>query len=188
MSLKHGLLGLLNYSDMTGYELSKAFSDSLAFFWKAQSSQIYRELNKLEEDGCLTSRIEIQTDKPNKRIYSITEAGRSEFQSWLKGPMPEQFSPAKSDSEFLMRLFFSGEKSTEETAADLRYIIELHQHRMASYGEIGNAINEYKKFSHSERDMVFWDLTAEYGRSYSKMCIEWAENCLQRLKEMEESK
>lgn len=30
MSLKHGLLGLLSYSDMTGYELGKAFQDSLS--------------------------------------------------------------------------------------------------------------------------------------------------------------
>ncbi len=48
MALKQGLLGLLNYGEMTGYELAKAFNDSLSFFWQAQTSQIYRELNQLE--------------------------------------------------------------------------------------------------------------------------------------------
>ena len=39
MALKQGLLGLLNYGEMTGYELAKAFNDSLSFFWQAQTSQ-----------------------------------------------------------------------------------------------------------------------------------------------------
>ena len=37
MSLKHGLLGLLNYGSMTGYELDKIFRDSLSFFWQAKT-------------------------------------------------------------------------------------------------------------------------------------------------------
>ena len=41
--LKHGILGLLNYGSMTGYEINKAFKDSLSYFWNAQTSQIYRE-------------------------------------------------------------------------------------------------------------------------------------------------
>lgn len=49
--LKHGILGLLNYHDMTGYEIMQTFRDSLRFFWSAQTSQIYRELQKLDEKG-----------------------------------------------------------------------------------------------------------------------------------------
>lgn len=59
MSLPHGLLGLLNYKDMTGYKLSRTFDDSLSFFWKAQASQIYRELDRMETWGWLTSHVEI---------------------------------------------------------------------------------------------------------------------------------
>ncbi len=47
--LKHGILGLLNYHDMTGYEIMEVFRDSLRFFWSAQTSQIYRELQTLEK-------------------------------------------------------------------------------------------------------------------------------------------
>ncbi len=44
--LKHGILGLLNYHPMTGYEIMLVFRDSLRFFWSAQTSQIYRELQR----------------------------------------------------------------------------------------------------------------------------------------------
>ena len=30
--LKHGILGLLNYGDMTGYEIREIFNKSLNFF------------------------------------------------------------------------------------------------------------------------------------------------------------
>lgn len=73
MSLKHGLLGLLNYGKMSGYELNKTFNDSLYFFWKIQISRIYRELNHMEKTGWLTSETVFQTDKPNKRLYSLTD-------------------------------------------------------------------------------------------------------------------
>lgn len=49
--LKHGILGLLNYGDMTGYEIMTVFRDSLSHFWTAQKSQIYRELQALEKNG-----------------------------------------------------------------------------------------------------------------------------------------
>ena len=47
--LKHGILGLLNYRDMTGYEIMEVFRDSLRFFWNARTSQIYRELQDWKE-------------------------------------------------------------------------------------------------------------------------------------------
>lgn len=53
--LKHGILGLLNYGKMTGYEIMTVFRDSLSFFWHAQTSQIYRELQTLEKNGWIQS-------------------------------------------------------------------------------------------------------------------------------------
>ena len=53
--LKYGVLGLLSYGDMTGYEIMSIFRDSLAFFWNASTSQIYRELQHLEDGGLATS-------------------------------------------------------------------------------------------------------------------------------------
>ena len=38
--LKHGILGLLNYHQLTGYEIMTTFRDSLLFFCNAQTIQI----------------------------------------------------------------------------------------------------------------------------------------------------
>lgn len=80
MSLTYGILGFLSYGSMTGYDLAKAFGCSVNFFWNAQTSQIYRELGRMEGEGLVASELVLQTQRPNKKLYSITEKGRESFQ------------------------------------------------------------------------------------------------------------
>lgn len=181
MSLKHGLLGLLNYSAMTGYELGKAFQDSLSFFWQAQPSQIYRELNKLEEQGHLSSIIEYQTDKPNKRIYSITESGKAELVEWLAQSNPNELMATRS--EVLMRLFFSAAKKPEDALTDLKKVEAVYKSYAAQLMQLNQVIDSYKAIVQSDMDALYWDLTADFGYAYANMCSEWAERCVKRLEE-----
>ena len=67
--LKHGILGLLNYGDMSGYEIREVFKDSLNYFWTAQTSQIYRELGVLEKNGWIVKQTIEQDGKPNKYLF-----------------------------------------------------------------------------------------------------------------------
>jgi DNA-binding PadR family transcriptional regulator len=63
-------------------------------FWAASLSQIYRELGALEKKGYLTSEIEKQDDRPDKRIYDITEEGKAAFREWITH-FPEKLSKEK---------------------------------------------------------------------------------------------
>jgi DNA-binding PadR family transcriptional regulator len=51
MSLKYGLLGLLNYGKMSGYDLDKAFKDSLAFFGKGKPAKFTGNLPRWKNRG-----------------------------------------------------------------------------------------------------------------------------------------
>jgi len=68
MSLGNALLGLLSYGPMTGYDLKKLLDYPMGFFWLAQMSQIYRELNKLEEKGLVKSEIKPQEKRPDRKV------------------------------------------------------------------------------------------------------------------------
>ena len=81
--LKHGILGLLNYHEMTGYEIMETFRDSLNYFWDAKTSQIYRELQGLEQKEWVSKTIVPQSGKPDKKVYSITATGQEELLQWL---------------------------------------------------------------------------------------------------------
>lgn len=180
MSLKHGLLGLLNYGQMTGYELDKVFKDSLNFFWEAQTSQIYRELNAMEKLGWLTSEIVFQKDKPNKKKYSITDAGKLELQSWLAENSWDKETQVRSP--FLMKLFFSGERSTDENIAMLKNYKIKCMEAMTSLDETDSIIDHYLSVSTNQR-ALYWKLVADFGKSYMKMCLDWAEHTIKILED-----
>ncbi|WP_353514040.1 PadR family transcriptional regulator, partial [Vallitalea maricola] len=59
------------------------FIESLNFFWQAERSQIYRVLNIMKKWGWLSSEIVFQTDRPNKKLYTISDVGKSEFLNLL---------------------------------------------------------------------------------------------------------
>ncbi len=64
--LKHGILGLINNSDKTGYEIMTVSRDSLNPFQAAQTSQIYRELQTMEKNGWISQTHVMQTGKQDK--------------------------------------------------------------------------------------------------------------------------
>ena len=81
--LKHGILGLLNYDDKTGYEIMTVFRDSLNHFWTAQTSQIYRELQTMEKRPGGSERP--TSPRPANRIKTCTPSPRRGRRSWCAG-------------------------------------------------------------------------------------------------------
>jgi len=190
MSLKYGLLGLLNYGEMTGYELDKVFKDSLEFFWQGQTSQIYRELTAMEKAGWLSSEVEVQTGKPNRKIYAITKQGRAEFMKWLKPGKERETDEAVLDalhlrSSFLMKLFFSGELKPEETAAFIQSFRDECRAALKKMKTIPDNIEVYgKRIKHPEAASS-WRMVALFGKKYYQSCEKWAGEMLKMLSEGE---
>ena len=181
MSLKQGLLGLLKYKPMTGYELDKTFRSSLSFFWKATTSQIYRELDAMERAGWLTSTQVIQSAKPNKRVYSLTDAGEEEFRSWLAAPGEDIAAAMGVRSAFLMRVFFAGETSTEESVALLRaYHGQCREHK-DGMGAAFDAIARRESDPEYARKARHWKIAALFGEAYYRIGMEWAEQAIALL-------
>jgi PadR family transcriptional regulator AphA len=74
MSLEHAILGFLNYGPSSGYDLKKVFDVSVQHFWPADQSQIYRTLSRLEDEGWAEMELVEQEDRPDRKVYHITEA------------------------------------------------------------------------------------------------------------------
>ena len=183
MSLRHGLLGLLSCDgSMTGYELDKFFKHSLAHFWQAKTSQIYRELSAMEERGWLTSERIFQEEKPNKRVYSITDEGKAELVSWLTLPDPAIEGGVKST--FLMRIFLSGEVGKENA---LKLLKEFRDTCTAFAPKL-KQIQEEIALEEAEhpKHAVYWKLTAMQGEISSKAGIEWADKAIEILEKFNE--
>jgi DNA-binding PadR family transcriptional regulator len=86
MSLRYAILGLLARESLTGYDLTKRFDTTIAFFWSAKHSQIYPELAALTKEGLVTFEVVTQTSKPNKKVYTITPDGLQALADWVAEP------------------------------------------------------------------------------------------------------
>ena len=103
MELKHAILGLLSIQPMSGYDLNRAFSNTVAHFWYADQSQIYRTLDKLTANKAITTKVIHQEGKPNRKVHSLTATGRAELEDWLTSPLEQE----RFKEPFMARLFFA---------------------------------------------------------------------------------
>ena len=183
MSLKHGLLGLLSYQPMTGYELDKEFKRSLVYFWYAKGSQIYTELDNMEQKGWLTSERIVQEEKPNKRVYTITNEGKTEFMNWLSSPDVDINNAMNIKSAFVMRVFFAGENSTAQTLELLRSFRDVCLARNVAINEVKGDIAQ-EKSTYTPKQAICWEMTASYGEMMNRARIAWAEEAIVKLESM----
>lgn len=91
-------LGILAFGEATGYEIKKMSEEGrFSHFIDASYGSIYPALTRLTEQGLVECREEQQSGKPDRKIYSITEAGRAAFVAALE----EDAAPDRFRSEFL---------------------------------------------------------------------------------------
>ena len=110
MSLRYAILGFLSLRPLSGYELKKAFDNSVRHFWAADQAQIYRALAALTDDGLTTVERVPSENLPDRKVHHLTPAGADALHGWLVAPTerPQRREP------FLVKLFFSGSLSQSE--------------------------------------------------------------------------
>ena len=177
MSLKHGLLGLLTLRKSSGYDLSKLFQESLSFFWVANQSQIYRELDKMEDLGWVVSSKVEQDARPNKRVYGITKEGNKELIRWLKEMNAEDLAVVRNP--LLMKLFFSGKVDREYAIALLTDYRAICEQARAEIMEEVAGIGEVEE---SASKPAYWLYATKYSISQYDFQIKWIDETVEHLK------
>lgn len=76
-------LGLLLDRPKHGYDIKRQIQDELHPFLGLEVNSIYYPLKKLEELGLITKKAGREGNWPQKRIYSITSAGKKRFEILL---------------------------------------------------------------------------------------------------------
>ncbi|HEY3464574.1 MAG TPA: PadR family transcriptional regulator [Amycolatopsis sp.] len=86
MALRHALMAALLEGEASGYDLAKGFDASVANFWAATPQQLYRELDRMAADGLVHARVVHQERRPDKRLFSLSEAGRRTLHEFTARP------------------------------------------------------------------------------------------------------
>lgn len=182
MSLSNAMLGLLTYGPMTGYTLKKIFDKSISQVWAASLSQIYRELGNLEKKGLVSSTIQKQEDRPDKRVYEITEEGKNAFIAWLS-EFPEKLMAPKRD-EFMLRIFFGSRLDKKEIITQFERFISQKKEYLEMLTEIESNFDIHSTgfaLESPEREELFWRLTIKRAKMTLNTVIKWAEECIEEI-------
>ncbi|MFT3952347.1 MAG: PadR family transcriptional regulator [Oscillospiraceae bacterium] len=177
MSLSNALLGFLGYAPMTGYELKKIFNDSVNFFWLAQTSQIYRELKTLENEGCIVSEVVPGDRGPDKRKYSITPIGAERLYRWLKDAHKDEFMR----NEFMVWILFSSKLGTEELQLQLQIKLRDYRREYEMLMLVKEHILDYAKLYGDENDALRWSIVLSRGIHDVRAKVSWAEEMLEEI-------
>jgi PadR family transcriptional regulator AphA len=178
MSLAHAILGFLDYGPFSGYDLKKMFDVSVQHFWPADQSQIYRTLSRLEDKGWAEQELIEQEDRPDRKVYHITQAGQEELRRWLTTPL----SPKPLREPRLIQVFFAGQLSDEEILEMLERLAEIMRNTLARYDQVPQESAEYCAMVGQPREEFFWMLTLELGVKVAQAHLEWFESVIQRIR------
>jgi PadR family transcriptional regulator, regulatory protein AphA len=177
MTLEYAILGFLNYQPLTGYDLKKVFDRSIRHFWHADQSQIYRTLTRLTEEGAVKMDVMEQTDRPDRKVYTITPTGRKMLVDWLMQPFPQEDSRSKP----LVQMFFSGQIPDDRMVEKLTSALNGMKQQMAVFDLIPDQVREFTPMAGDQRELFYWFLTLELGKRSLQTNISWLESVLDRI-------
>jgi DNA-binding PadR family transcriptional regulator len=163
MSIKHGLLALLERGPMYGYQLRAAFEESTGGSWPLNIGQVYTTLSRLERDDLVRP---LPENDGGQRPYEITDAGRAELALWFATPVREGDRPR---DELAIKLALA----LTTPGVDLRGVLQTQR------GATMLALQEYtrlKSGATKPADLA-WRLVLDAMLFRAEAEIRWLDHC-----------
>ncbi|MGD1897017.1 MAG: PadR family transcriptional regulator [Phormidesmis sp.] len=172
MSLSYAILAALFNQPCSGYDLVKRFNKSVECFWSASHQQIYKALAKLEEEGHVSSEKIEQENRPNKKLYTVTDSGRQDLQQWI-GETETEIVPLKSD--LLVKLSAGHTVPTETLINALDTYYQQHRDKLKSYQAVSK---QYAQVPELSRESQFQYLALRAGIRQQLAWVAWCEEAM----------
>lgn len=181
MALRNAIMATLLRGEASGYDLAKSFDASVANFWMATPQQLYRELDRMEADGLLAARVVQQERRPNKRVFSLTEAGRAALHAFTAEPT----RPGAYRDELLVKVQAVDAGDIASVQESVRERMSWAEAKIARYETMrtrlldGRSEDEY--LAGAERIGPY--LTLMRGLSFERGNLRWCERTLAVLEQ-----
>lgn len=162
-------MGLLSKGERHGYDLKHEHDACFPAAKPLAFGQVYATLDRLARRGHVDEVETVRVDGPDRRIYALTPAGRTELQMWLAEvdePAPHVANPLALKATIALLV------SDEEAAAEyLRRQREAHLLRMRHYTQVKS----------DPRSPIAAVLAADYAIAHLDADISWLETALERV-------
>ncbi|WP_329162235.1 PadR family transcriptional regulator [Streptomyces sp. NBC_01717] len=178
MSIRHGLLALLERGPRYGSQLRTEFESRTGSTWPLNVGQVYTTLSRLERDGLV---VQDGEDDQGHALYSITDAGRTELRNWFETPVDRSNPPR---DELAIKLAMA----VGAPGVDIRAVIQSQRHHTV------RAMQDYTRLKAQaladvpgNRDEVAWLLVLEQLIFQAEAEARWLDHCESRLVRLAEA-
>ena len=115
MSLRHAILGILEFQPMHGYQVKRVLDEGISSFWPVNLAAIYPSLRRLEGEGLVGHRTEPgASGRPDRKVYEITGSGVEELARWRALPPDGQ---PQNKVPLYLKLLFAKRENLPDTLA-----------------------------------------------------------------------
>jgi DNA-binding PadR family transcriptional regulator len=179
MALRNAIMAALLEGESSGYDLAKGFGASVANFWMATPQQLYRELERMEADGLIQARVVEQERRPNKRLFSLTDAGLHALHAFTAQPP----KPGAIREELMVQVQAIDAGDADAVRAAIVERRQWAEAKIARYERLrerlldGRSEEDYLAVT----DRVGPYLTLLRGLAFEQENVRWAERALEVL-------
>jgi DNA-binding PadR family transcriptional regulator len=166
MSVRLGLLALLDQQPMYGYQLHLAFQRSTGETSPLNIGQVYTTLSRLDRDGLITA---AGQDEDGHDLYALTPTGRTELERWFLTPVGRSDRPR---DELAIKLAVALAVSD----IDVRDVIQ--KQRAATMRDLQELTRQKRAIGDDDLTSL---LTVESLIFQAEAEVRWLESCEQRL-------
>ena len=173
MSVRYGLLALLDEAPSHGYQLKTTFERRTGGNWALNIGQVYTTIQRLERDGLVEAIDSGTANDDDRREYRITPSGRAQLGEWFDNPVVLE-APARDELTIKVLLAVA--------AGDVDVTALLQRQRRASVEQL-QAYTRRKAKADPKHDTAFLILLdALIFRTEAE--IRWLDACDARIRSL----
>jgi DNA-binding PadR family transcriptional regulator len=161
MSIRHGLLALLEREPMYGYQLRSEFDSTTGSTWPLNVGQVYTTLARLERDGLVVAG---EQDGEGRVRYAITDPGREELAAWFATPVASSDRPR---DELAIKLALAVTVPGVDVAA------VVQRQRAATI----TAMQDLTRLKSAGKGELSWALVLDSMRFQLEAEVRWLDHC-----------
>jgi DNA-binding PadR family transcriptional regulator len=134
--------------------------------------QVYTTLERLSRDGLVAHEVVSQSERPDKKVYAVTEEGRRQLRDWLASPSP-------IDLDLRNETFLKLTLALRLKGADPHKVLTIERRAcFARLHEVSQARARADKENASVPTVLLLDLAVLRLEAFLK----WLERCEETLK------
>ena len=154
--------------ESSGYDLTKLAAKSVGHICAPARSHLYAVLGRLARDGLASTRTVVQSDRPDKQLYTVTATGQEALEAWLA-------ADAEDDDSFHLKVFYGGLMPRQRLIEH----VEAYRDRIHERLELYDAISD----ENTNRGHDYYHrLMLDYGYARARASLAWTDEVLRKLR------